>query len=762
MVNNLNRNNRSKRLKRSKRLNRSKSSKRNNLKHKEGGKVEPRLTVFKKGNIFGNTLLKLPPGVDLKGDTFSITESDKSESILLTLKKLVEGEMIGNNVNGFYQLTKLITGDKSRFINIISPILDDKLASHVPQGLVPCGLPRWLIMQSDEDQKVWKQYFKVIFNTLKNYTIILVNYAGVTMEFNLRKMGLTISIMSGGLMTSSPEWIRFLQESINSLKEIIGVYTNNLRIINSEFEFMDQPIDDFDVLSTDDSTEILDKLERHTDNLVNLSKDYITKQASLILEERMRIYGTWADINKTLRRPEGGPIQQSDTPNPAKVNWQRSNTWIYGNPEVSPIHPQSLIEKEDKWDRWVKENPDDGLSIEYITKKKIYDDLYYRKKNQPLDFNEENQKKIDNIGGELQSLRVQIDEKLAAEDLKLKHTESIQKKRKEYIESKKTELEKRRALIMSSDDQLKNGDVIMYDQVQHIINTAVNGSNNNEINITTAQGKEITLERTSKNWNFYFDEKVAADQFDREELPKIQLETLDPKERELKRRLDGYNEDIRREYQIEQEEQHQREKAADRAFYEKYHQEGWLSSKWSRETDNARKARWSEIVKRVEKGELTPLPHPELQPKPPIMTNSDLQNIAKLLNYTLELKDIITLRDLYGLRATAVPIKEWIEEKIKKEKQMVAELTQEVKTVASTKKYRVIAPVIIRVGKELDSEQSGTLEIGAEINVIEEANVGGTTRVSFNEGWTSIISSQGKQLLEEIVDSPRTEVGSPS
>jgi hypothetical protein len=63
-------------------------------------------------------------------------------------------------------------------------------------------------------------------------------------------------------------------------------------------------------------------------------------------------------------------------------------------------------------------------------------------------------------------------------------------------------------------------------------------------------------------------------------------------------------------------------------------------------------------------------------------------------------------------------------------------------------RYQTLASCVIRKTAELESERTGELGPGQVIVAIETKDIGSTTRVKFDRGWTSMTARNGTQLLQ--------------
>ena len=322
----------------------------------------------------------------------------------------------------------------------------------------------------------------------------------------------------------------------------------------------------------------------------------------------MRIYDDWPDLVKTLRRQDGGPLQTSEDIMPEMVLFASPNTWEYEKAEANPIHkPSSIDQKEDKYEKWVKGNPDDDLSKEYADKKTKYDDINHTKtinRGEKGVFLQKYQDDMDKLGRDLQTLKGQIDVKLEAEGLEDKHIEEIKRKREEYINSERMELEVRSASIRSNiGELLKFGDVINNKGKIHHIESSVNDSKvTNKINITTTQKENISLMRDG-DWKLEFDEKGAGEHFDSEEGPRllrlVTLETTD----DIEAKHAQYTRDVENALQGEAEWREKNKEISDEIdkrwqdlqFYLKYNTT-FAGSAW-RTAEATRKDRWVKGIK---------------------------------------------------------------------------------------------------------------------------------------------------------------------
>jgi hypothetical protein len=211
---------------------------------------------------------------------------------------------------------------------------------------------------------------------------------------------------------------------------------------------------------------------------------------------------------------------------------------------------------------------------------------------------------MDKLGRDLQTLKGQIDVKLEAEGLEDKHIEEIKRKREEYIENERMELEVRSALIRSNiEELLKFGDVIKNKGQIHHIESSVNDSKvTNQINITTTQKENISLMRDG-DWKLEFDEKGAGEHFDSEEGPRllrlVTLETTD----DIEAKHAQYTRDVENALQGEAEWREKNKEISDEIdkrwqdlqFYLKYNTT-FAGSAW-RTAEATRKDRWVKGIK---------------------------------------------------------------------------------------------------------------------------------------------------------------------
>jgi hypothetical protein len=84
---------------------------------------------------------------------------------------------------------------------------------------------------------------------------------------------------------------------------------------------------------------------------------------------------------------------------------------------------------------------------------------------------------------------------------------------------------------------------------------------------------------------------------------------------------------------------------------------------------------------------------------------------------------------------------------------MRLEVAPESDTVFTELRYRALAPAIIRAGPDHGSKKVGQLVVGSEISVLQQSqpdNANSPVRVRCKEGWISVTSKSGRQLLETI------------
>ena len=71
-------------------------------------------------------------------------------------------------------------------------------------------------------------------------------------------------------------------------------------------------------------------------------------------------------------------------------------------------------------------------------------------------------------------------------------------------------------------------------------------------------------------------------------------------------------------------------------------------------------------------------------------------------------------------------------------------------------RYKAVAEGVIRKAVDKSSTKVGKLEIGEIIEVLSTEDAGGTVRVEFDRGWTSVTAGNGKALLELVTDGDDT------
>jgi hypothetical protein len=352
-----------------------KTHKKTNSKGQVGGEPPVELIPLKlntktQGNLFGMEFDQLPGDVTIAKFTAEVDQGGKTyKSVLGGIKNILapkgKSRSMEDAARSVFHLSNLLSGDKARFISIISPILDDRVIVNVQaMGLVPCGLVHWLNSRPSDDQKKWKEYFKVLSVTVSDYSDILIRYASIMNPLTMSRLGFYISAVESAvptalhalpvvgsvvaatsekIMSVAHSWIHYLEHSTKHLRRIIGIYINNLRIINSEFEFENQDISGFDVITSDNKNDSLDILQRHTNTLLEESGTYIEEQGKRIWEERMKVYKQQPDLIKTLRRGgEGGPYQTAGEIIPEQALFMASSAWKYG-----PAPPISSAQSDD-------------------------------------------------------------------------------------------------------------------------------------------------------------------------------------------------------------------------------------------------------------------------------------------------------------------------------------------------------------------------------------------------------------------------------